>query len=147
MIIRFYRKTHALSAHSFEIKFIQRNMMQFFVTSEFKKTHVLLPYFMLGKIKQYYFLFESQFTSFGQILFNLYKFQMVEDFLGHPVYVLLCSILELFYSQCLQSCTQVYFTTKWHCIISHATLCFHMFTSIFLLVLFKNKIQVAFLFI
>lgn len=44
---------------------------------------------MLGKItgKQYYFLFESQFTSFGQILFNLYKFQMVEDFLGHPVYV------------------------------------------------------------
>lgn len=97
---------------------------------------------MLGKLNNLTFYLNHSLQGLAKY-FLIYTNSNGRRFSGTSC---ICSILELFYIQCLQSCTQVYFTTKWHCIISHATLCFHMFTSIFLLVLFKNEIQVAFLF-
>lgn len=59
---------------SIKIQFNQRNIMPFRNIIFLIKAHCV------------YFLFESQFTHFGQILFNVYEFKMVSDILGHPVH-------------------------------------------------------------
>lgn len=133
MIIRFYRKNVCSFCPFIWNKIHSKKYDAIFCDIIIQRKTCFSPIFYVGKIKQFNFLFESQFTSFGQILFNLYNFQMVEDFLGHPVYV---AFKNCFTVNAYNLVTQVYFTTKWHCMISHATLCSHMFTSIFLLVLF-----------
>lgn len=49
------------------------------------KSTFFSQFFVVEKIIRFYFLFESQFKGFDQILFYLYEFQMVSDILGHPV--------------------------------------------------------------
>lgn len=78
-IIQFYNK----NAYSL-VRFIlnkthlnQRNMMQICVIMV--QRMLFLPKLFVGKIKQFYFLFASQFKRFGYILFNLYEFQIFWD--------------------------------------------------------------------
>lgn len=42
---------------------------------------------MLGKLNNLTFYLNHSLQVLAKYFFNLYKFQMVEDFLGHPVYV------------------------------------------------------------
>lgn len=81
----FKRKMSALLSDTFEIKFNSIKIYDAILLHHNIKARFSLNFFLWRKIKLFYFLFESQFTSFGQTLFNLYEIQMVSDFLGHPV--------------------------------------------------------------
>lgn len=61
-------------------------MMQFCDTI-IKREECFSPKSFCGEnIKQFYILFESQFTRIGQILFTVYEFLKVSPILGHPVH-------------------------------------------------------------
>lgn len=127
MIIRFYRKNVCSFCPFIWNKIHSKKYDAIFCDIIIQRKTCFSPIFYVGKIKQFNFLFESQFTSFGQILFNLYNFQMVEDFLGHPVYVAFKNYFTVNAYNLVHRYTLQRNDTAWSAMLLCVLICLHQY--------------------